>query len=194
MYGSILVVFLSHILNLIRHSLHLHQAASKDANKIIYVVVYNALASVRSEAIHLPIDSAATYNVEKILAAEWSAVTSNLLPNPNYTRSSAAAGFTLIFKADELPPLGASVFRISKIASGNNVPLQSVATGESQRNIPLDYHNINAYDSLSEDTVNGGGDMPNRRGEDRISNGVLSVSFDRQVCVMSIILYANIHL
>ena len=106
----------------------------------MYVIVYNALARMRTEAIPLPVDMANRYLVEQLQPdMVWSEVSSSLIPNQNYANINGAAQLTLYFNASDIPPLGASIFRIT------NTKLPPVQ--------PVD-------------------DMT-------ISNGVLSVGFDR---------------
>ena len=124
------------------------QAASKEKDEVIYVVVYNALAKIRDELIPLPVDSKSKYIVEQLEASEWEEVNSNLIPNSNYVKVDGAAQFTLYFKASSIPPLGASIFRIS----------QSVKETPSQPDEDL-------------------AEMKIMVGEE-VSNGVLRVGFD----------------
>eukprot|EP00584_Thalassiosira_punctigera_P024560 CAMPEP_0172549416 /NCGR_PEP_ID=MMETSP1067-20121228/18519_1 /TAXON_ID=265564 ORGANISM="Thalassiosira punctigera, Strain Tpunct2005C2" /NCGR_SAMPLE_ID=MMETSP1067 /ASSEMBLY_ACC=CAM_ASM_000444 /LENGTH=1149 /DNA_ID=CAMNT_0013336807 /DNA_START=119 /DNA_END=3568 /DNA_ORIENTATION=+ len=146
------------------------QGTSQDDNKAIYAIVYNALANPQNEFIPLPVDSDSHYFVERLEASmEWSAVDSNIIPNPNYAKSSAAAQFTLHFKASDLPPLGAAVFRIRKSEEKLD-PISVVARSmrESTRNLRT-------------------GPSPSGyalKNELEVSNGVLSVTFDRSTGVI----------
>ena len=134
------------------------KVASKDIDKVIYVVVYNALASKRTEAIPLPVDSlsvdsASQYKVEKLQSdMTWSDVSWGLVPNPNYAEVEAAAQFTLHFNASDMPPLGAAIFRIS-----NSLAEESLDSNTAQVARQLKLH-------VEEDLV--------------VKNGVLKVKFD----------------
>lgn len=145
------------------------QEASQDDDQAIYVVVYNALAQTRHEAVSLPVDLASNYVVERLEdSAEWSPipVESVLIPNPNYANVDAAAAFALHFRASNLPPLGASVFRISKAAEGLD-PDPAIA----RRTLELKGH-LRAGPSSNEFVSQTESDL-------EVSNGVLYVTFDR---------------
>lgn len=84
----------------------------------MHIVVYNALSSNRVEVISIPVNDAnATYSVERLvnLPNHWQEVLSGLIPNHNYARIRNAAPAILYFEANELPPAGASIFKVSKV-------------------------------------------------------------------------------
>ena len=82
----------------------------------MYVVVYNALSTVRTEVVVIPINADASYSVELLVDPpnNWEQVTSSLIPNDNYANINSAAGGILYFEASELPPIGARVYHIMK--------------------------------------------------------------------------------
>ena len=136
------------------------QEASRDDDATIYVVVHNALAQVRSEAVPLPVDSDYPYAVEWLQDdMEWLAVDSTLLPNKNYANVLGAAPFTLYFHAIDLPPLGASVFRIGRS--------QEMAAGASSATLsPLQPRVMSLLKSIK----------PSGRGDARVSRRLIESS------------------
>jgi len=162
------------------------QDASNDNNQAIYVIVYNALAQSRHETISLPVNSSSHYIVDRLEPSmEWSSssaaaspVEFSLLPNPNYANAATAAPFTLHFEANDLPPLGASVFRIRNEEEGKQHGVSSVAPVIIARRTirePMGSLRTNSnpdgYASQSENDL-------------EVSNGVLSVTFDRSTGVI----------
>ncbi|KAL7554706.1 hypothetical protein ACHAWF_018221 [Thalassiosira exigua] len=149
------------------------QVASQKGDEVIYVVAYNALAHTRSEVIPLPMDSDADYIVEELNADDWSAVSSSLIPNPNHARSPSGAHFTLYFEAKELPPLGASVFRVRKTVG----PYQSIArraTESTPRRGDIPSRRLRTTPNFPRDEL-----LSQPEDDLILSNGALSVAFDR---------------
>lgn len=107
------------------------KAASQNETQIIYVFVYNALSSSRSEVISLPVSGNldASYIVERLtgLPNEWQQMSSTLITNANYADISGAAQTVLYFEASELLPVGGHVFRVTRddYATGVPEPMQS---------------------------------------------------------------------
>lgn len=140
---------------------------------MIYVIVYNALAHARSEAVPLPVDSANHYIVERLQAdMGWAAVQSNLIANHNYAKTIAAAPFTLYFKA-RMPPLGASVFRIKNSEENiDSLPVVARSMIESKSSTTSGHLRVSQdHNSF----------VPQAEGDLVVSNDVLSVEFDRLV-------------
>jgi len=83
---------------------------SDNTEDLLYVVVYNSLASNRSAIIDLPIGSDGMYLVEDL--QEGSAETINALEMPLRSSNAEGISFVLPFTANSLPPVGAKVFCI----------------------------------------------------------------------------------
>ena len=135
------------------------EASMVGSEKDIYIIVYNALAMVRDEAVSIPINSVAHYEVQKLGVedSDWMQVKSSIIPNSNYAQVQGAASGTLYFEAYELPPLGISVFRATR---GKGTALPLISNSASPRNLRQPNQ----------------GDMAD---EIVITNDVLSVTLDR---------------
>ena len=157
------------------------QEVSRNDDRSIIVVVYNALAFKRSEVVPIPIESGGRYSVERLhgIPNNWSPVDSTLIPNVNYAKVSGAAQHILYFDANDLPPLGGSVFRVTK-------------SEETIVRLPAVLHNakesLNSRSAFSEDASVVLGNLRTNQKHSKyvsqsddiiISNGVLSVAFDR---------------
>ncbi|KAL9187321.1 hypothetical protein ACHAXT_001424 [Thalassiosira profunda] len=148
------------------------QDASKDGDRSIYVIVHNALATARTEAVPLPVETSSHYNVERLSGPkmEWSPADSTLVPNPNHAGSTNAAKFTLHFKAD-MPPLGASVFRVTRNDSAAGSVAEPHLSTLSTEVLPS--RHLRTKPKAEDDIL--------------LSNGVLSVAFDRSTGVIKAI-------
>lgn len=149
--------------------------ASKDDSKTMYVVVYNALSSCRSEVVSIPVaDTAGEYRVERLVNSpkDWVQVSSTLILNAGYTNRSGAAGFILYFEASKLPPIGARIFRINKV-DGDNIPILSDANEQ-----PTVIH-PKASPNFSVESSHLRANQLNKENDIVITNGILSVTCDR---------------
>lgn len=141
------------------------EASKKGSEEDIYIIVYNALAIKRDEVLSLPIDSSSRYIVEQLGEdqSDRTLVDGVVLPNANYAQVTGAALDILYFEARGIPPLGVSVFRITKV---ENEQLSSAsATPAVPRNLRW-----NDMESAEEEIV--------------ITNDILSVSFDHSTGVV----------
>ncbi len=84
----------------------------ENTEDLLYVVVYNSLASNRSAIIDLPVGSDGMYLVEDL--QEGSAETVNALQMPLRPSKADGKSFIVPFTANSLPPVGAKVFCIQK--------------------------------------------------------------------------------
>eukprot|EP00804_Cyclotella_cryptica_P028863 CCRYP_008452-RC/>CCRYP_008452-RC protein AED:0.03 eAED:0.03 QI:1630/1/1/1/1/0.85/7/216/858 len=162
----------------------LSQAASNDDTESIYVVVYNALSSSRSEVISIPVaDTTGDYSVERLVNPpnDWVEVNRTLIPNAGYTRRPGAAQILLYFEASELPPIGAHVFRINKV-EGDDIPTPSDANEKSSTSsLPRAFGNFYVESKhLRASQLNDETDIV-------ITNGILSVRCDRSSGVIKVI-------
>lgn len=82
-----------------------------------YVVLFNALGWNRSEIVSIPV-SYEKYRIEK-LKEHWEPVKADVFPNPNFSRISNSAPFSLHFGTGVIPPVGIALFRIENIAKSN---------------------------------------------------------------------------
>ena len=142
------------------------QEASREGSKEdIYVIVYNALARKRDEVVSLPLDSSSKYSVEKWVGGqtEWVPVKSSVLPNANYAQVTKAASSIAYFEARDIPPLGASVFRVSRF---EDEMLSSVSIPAVSRNLRRSVQN-----DMDDEIV--------------MSNGILSVTVDQSTGVIT---------
>ena len=137
----------------------------------MHIIVYNALASSRDEIVPLPVETSANYDVERLEDdMTWSLVTSSVLPNHNYVRIPSAALYTLFFNASDLHSLGATIFRVALVEEKLDPTvsaqlMRNMKTFDSSPNI-RGTSEYKRYDSeLKDDLI--------------ISNGILSVAFDR---------------
>jgi hypothetical protein len=141
----------------------------------MYVVVYNALSSRRSEVISIPVaDTAGDYRVERLVNSpnDWVQVRSTLIPNEGYTNRSGAAHFILYFEASELPPIGAHVFRINNVER-DSIPILSHANEQPPAILPRASHKFSAESNhLRANQLKEENDIV-------ITNGILSVTCDR---------------
>lgn len=105
----------------------------------MYVVVYNALARLRTEAIPLPVDMANRYLVEQLQPdTVWSEVSSSLIPNQNYAKIDGAAQLSLYFNASDIPPLGASIFRITNTKLPPEQPVDDLTVSNGVLSVGFD--------------------------------------------------------
>mmetsp|Transcript_22177 Transcript_22177/g.44555 ORF Transcript_22177/g.44555 Transcript_22177/m.44555 type:complete len:1112 (-) Transcript_22177:51-3386(-) len=142
------------------------QEASREGSKEdIYVIVYNALAKERHEVVSLPIDSSSYYFVEKLGGeqSDWVPVESSVLPNANYAQVIGAASNIMHFEAKDIPPLGASVFRVSRL---EDEVLSSTSIPAVPRNLRRSVQN-----DMGDEIV--------------MSNDILSVTFDQPTGVIT---------
>jgi len=143
------------------------QEASREGNKDeIYAIVYNALAKERDEVVSVPIDLSSNYIVEKLGdgQSDWVPVKSSVLPNANYAQVVGASSGIVYFEARDTPPLGASVFRVTKL---DDERLSSLASDPATpRNLRRSIQN-----DLDDDIV--------------ITNDILSVTFDQSTGIIT---------
>ena len=132
-------------------------------------------------------DSSSKYVVERLQDdMTWSALDSSLFPNHNYVRAPSAAQLTLYFNASELPPLGAAVFRIATsiekddldgtfpaVVARSNREVNFSSSSTSHLRAPS--NNISASSGRNRFVL--------RDNDLMVSNGILSVAFDRYVLV-----------
>jgi len=143
------------------------QEASREGSKEeIYAIVYNALAKERDEVVSLPIDiSSKNYVVEKLGdgQSDWVPVKSSVLPNANYAQIVGAASDIMYFEARDIPPLGASVFRVKRLEDER---LSSASAPAVPRNLRRSIQNDSDYEIV-------------------IKNDILSVTFDQSTGVIT---------
>ena len=143
----------------------------------MHIVVYNALSSNRSEVIPLPVnDTNAVYLVKQLVNPpnQWQEVESVLIPNHNYAMIRNAAPTILYFEANDLPPAGASIFKVSRVKV-EDVQGSMVADKVILKSVPVESSNKatarlrtrELHTSMEDDFV--------------ISNGLISVHCDRCV-------------
>lgn len=124
--------------------------------------MYNALAQSRTEVVSLPVETNSPYEVEELQSGMvWSVVESTLFPNHNYTQSNGASQFVVHFKASNLPPLGASVFRLRRPEG------DLTATPAISRRL------------IGSETALHQPELTHQEDDLTVSNGILSVAFDR---------------
>lgn len=148
------------------------QKATRANGTDVYVVVYNSLGQSRSSVIRLPVSSNGTYLVTRFRASGDDA---RLLPAISSWASGAsycAAKYVLPFQTGLLPPVGASVFRISKQVEDQArqkaaIPQRSSATWEEA----VEYRHLE-----SAQTHDGA-----LKADVEVSNGLLTVIFDGYV-------------
>ena len=105
----------------------------------MYVVVYNAIARRRIEAIPLPVDVATRYLVEQLQPdIVWTEASSSLIPNQNYAKIDGAAQLTLYFNASDIPPLGASIFRITNTKLPPEQPVDDMTISNGVLSVGFD--------------------------------------------------------
>jgi hypothetical protein len=105
----------------------------------MYVIVNNALARMRTEAIPLPVDMANSYLVEQLQTdMVWNEVSSSLIPNQNYAQIDGAAQLTLYFNASDIPPLGASIFRITNTKLPPDQPVDDLTVSNGVLSVGFD--------------------------------------------------------
>lgn len=113
-------------------------------------------------------ETSAAYDVERLENdMTWSLVTSSLIPNNNYARIPSAAPYTLFFNASDLHSLGATIFRVALVEE----KLDATVDVQSMRNMKTDDIGPNIRESLEYDSE--------LKDDLIVSNGILSVAFDR---------------
>ena len=153
----------------------LHQTASRDSDEVIHVIVYNAIARARTEIMPLPVDSSSRYAVERLDSnLDWRGVDSSLIPNPNYAQTPAAAQFILYFKATEIPPLGAAVFRVVDSEAKIDCPPAVARRMAEQKAGTMPPSRLRTSSKSIDQKLQ-------TEDEIQVSNGALSVTFDRCV-------------
>ena len=141
------------------------EASREGSTEDIYVIVYNALAKERDEVVSLPIDSSSNYFVEKLgEKLVWVPLTSSYLPNANYAQVAGAASGIVYFEARDIPPLGALVFRVTRLEEER---LSSVSNPAVPRNL----RQSTTQNNLDDEIV--------------ITNDILSVTFDKSTGVIA---------
>jgi len=109
------------------------------------------------------VETNSPYEVEELQSGMvWSVVESTLFPNHNYTQSNGASQFVVHFKASNLPPLGASVFRLKR-------PEGYFTTRGLIGSEPALHQPVNSDHSEQ---------LTHQEDDLTVSNGVLSVVFD----------------
>jgi len=89
-------------------------ATAKD-DTILYVIVYNPLASNRSSVVRLPVVSDDSFRVERIEEGEHTTVSViRAVPVKPLHANTADIKHVLVFATGDLPPTGAVAFRIAK--------------------------------------------------------------------------------
>ena len=148
------------------------QKATRANGTDVYVVVYNSLGQSRSSVIRLPVSSNGTYLVTRLWASGDDARLLPAIPSLASGTSCCAAKYILPFQTGLLPPVGASVFRISKqeeeqgrekVAS----PQPSSATWGK----PVEYRRLESARTHD-------GEL---KADVEVSNGLLTVIFDGYV-------------
>jgi hypothetical protein len=91
---------------------NLWQEATKQNGTDVYVVVYNGLAQSRSSIVHLPVSSKAMYSVEEIGGDNSTIQAVQAIPTLRVTKLGGAP-YRVAFMAAKVPPLGASVYKVS---------------------------------------------------------------------------------
>jgi len=117
---------------------HISQAATTVNETDIYVVIYNALGSKRSDVLSLPVSCEGPFIVEKREQVpnsgfSWKKVSSTLFPNTNAANVPASAPYKLYFDTGIVAPVGMSLYRVRKDATktSNNISshgIQSISS------------------------------------------------------------------
>ena len=148
------------------------QKATRANGTDVYAIVYNSLGQSRSSVIRLPVSSNGTYRVTRFRASGDDAHLLQAIPSLTSGTSCCAAKYVLPFQTGLLPPVGASVFRISKqeeeqgreqVAS----PQRSSATWEE----PVEYRRLESARTHDREL----------KADVEVSNGLLTVVFDGYV-------------
>lgn len=147
------------------------QKATRVNGTDVYAVVYNSLGQSRSSAIRLPVSSNGTYLVTRIGASIDDARLLPAIPSWASGTSCCAAKYVLPITC-LLPPVGASVFRISKQQDEQGQqkaasPQRSSATREE----PVEYRRLESAQTHD-------GEL---KADVEVSNGLLTVIFDGYV-------------
>ena len=136
----------------------LSQDATASNDTLVYVIVYNPLATNRSSVIRLPVASEASFRVERIEEGEQKKV--SIIRSLALTDEGlhAVAGddttvddvkHVLIFGTGDLPPIGAVAFRIAKEPDGpSTTKVSPMVTAPTKENMELSNGQIAAvFDS-----------------------------------------------
>jgi len=94
------------------------QRATQAPGSNIYLVVYNALAQTRDEYVTVPVAVDAKYQVSRLVEVgsdETRDVKSALIPNKNYAGLKSSADYVLHFPTENLPAVGAALYRIKMV-------------------------------------------------------------------------------
>lgn len=127
----------------------------------MYVIVYNSLGSSRSTVVRLPVSSDSAYNVSRMGGEEQEAAI--LRSIPSNSTGGDGADHVLLFDTGLLPPVGASVFRITMVKEQLEAPI--IASPHFPR----------ASSVQSRDLTSSNGDQ----GDVEVSNGLVTARFDR---------------
>jgi len=127
--------------------LPLSQDATASNDTLVYVIVYNPLATNRSSVIRLPVASEASFRVERIEEGDQKRVSiiRSLALTDELSYAAAdddttvdAVKHVLIFGTGDLPPIGAVAFRIAKEPdSPSTTNVSPLVTTPSKENMEL---------------------------------------------------------
>lgn len=102
-----------------------------------FVFVYNGLAQSRSSIIHLPVSNPGFYNIEKVDIGTHPTTlgTSEEAIRVLESKLLGGAPYRVPFLAAQVPPLGASMYKISKTKSLATASRQKSATTIKKRSL-----------------------------------------------------------
>ena len=98
-----------------------YQDATADNSTVLYVIVYNGLASSRSTIVHLPVSANATFSITRLDFAHEDTQLVSSTPTVRPARiTHMGADYVVAFDSRILPPAGAAVLKISMVNSTQN--------------------------------------------------------------------------
>ena len=110
----------------------------------VYVIVYNPLAHARSIIIHLPVTSKTSYTIEEIGRVNSSRRQIMVSAIPTLNTMDHGAPYRVVFEAAKVPPMGASVFKVSMQSSFQKPSVSAASeamstTFQRQRSLAMDH-------------------------------------------------------
>ena len=128
----------------------------------MYVVLYNALGTNRSQIVRLPVSTNGTFKVSRVGDAGNSIISA--IPSPFDTHTSAK--YVLPFASGPITPVGVTVFQITQTDDRVN---------------PVSLHNPISASAPGDRSLRASKDNSGVQEEVIVSNGDLTVRFDRYV-------------
>lgn len=131
----------------------------------MYVVIYNALGSIKSRIVRLPVSVGGTFDVSKVGIQNHTASPQSFQAiSAPFCRSSTtcAAKYVLYFDTGPLVPTGPTIFKVK--LSGGNGALSTI----SESALAQDSRALQSHTGIHQEAI-----------DVSVSNGLISVRFNR---------------